>query len=56
MSYYNQKNQFYAQNLIGDFDFIAPVAEQNKIYKNQLINNYLKLTRNENDKSNNIKN
>lgn len=28
----------------------------NKIYKDQLINNYLKLTRNENDKSNNIKN
>ena len=32
MSYFNQKKQFYAQNLIGDF--IAPVAEQNKIYKN----------------------
>ena len=34
MSYFNQKKQFYAQNLIGDFDFIAPVVEQNKIYKN----------------------
>ena len=32
MSYYNQKKIFYAQNL--NFDFIAPVAEQNKIYKN----------------------
>ena len=34
MSYYNQKKIFYAQNLNCDFDFIAPVAEQNKIYKN----------------------
>lgn len=32
MNYYNQKKQFYAQNL--NCDFIAPVAEQNKIYKN----------------------
>lgn len=32
MNYYNQKKQFYAQNFGGDF--IAPVAEQNKIYKN----------------------
>ena len=33
MSYYNQKKKvIYAQNL--NFDFIAPVAEQNKIYKN----------------------
>ena len=32
MSYFNQKKQFYAQNL--NCDFIAPVADQNKIYKN----------------------
>ena len=32
MNYYNQKKQFYAQNL--NCDFIAPVTEQNKIYKN----------------------
>ena len=32
MSYFNQKKKFYAQNL--NCDFIAPVAEQNKIYKN----------------------
>ena len=33
MSYFNQKKKvIYAQNL--NCDFIAPVAEQNKIYKN----------------------
>ncbi|UNY40392.1 hypothetical protein KLEP7_gp47 [Pseudaeromonas phage vB_PpeM_ KLEP7] len=33
MSYYNQKKEvIYAQNLY--CDFIAPIAEQNKIYKN----------------------
>ena len=34
MSYFNQKKKvIYAQNL--NCDFIAPVAEQNKIYKNR---------------------
>lgn len=32
MSYFNQKKKFYAQNMGGDF--IAPVVEQNSIYKN----------------------
>ena len=34
MNYFNQKKKLYAQNLNCWFDFIAPVAEQNKIYKN----------------------
>lgn len=32
MNYFNQKKKFYAQAYGGDF--IAPVAEQNSIYKN----------------------